>query len=106
MGYMNLRLFKKGFASALGVLAYVTLFAWVISHGQQWFGDKPDTWIGPALALIVFIVSACITGSLVLLRPILMYVEGQKKDAITLFMYTVFSLAGVGILIGGYLIVR
>jgi hypothetical protein len=103
---MNLRLLRKAFLSALGVLTYIGALVWVISHGQQWFDDKPESWLGPVLALIVFIVSACTTGSLVLLRPILMYIEGQKGEAVTLFTYTVASLAGIGMVIGGYLIAR
>ena len=41
----------------------------------------------------IFILSALITGSLVLGKPILLYLDGQKKEGITLLFYTMIGLA-------------
>jgi len=85
---------------ALGVAAYVILFAWIINNLEGWFGGGEPGWLGPALMLLVFIVSACVTGSLVLLKPILLYVEGQRKEAVYLFVYTIGFLVVLALAIG------
>ncbi|OGJ04563.1 hypothetical protein A3F97_00030 [Candidatus Nomurabacteria bacterium RIFCSPLOWO2_12_FULL_41_10] len=89
----------RGFIDALGVAAYVTVFAWVINNLEHWFGDVPDTWLAPVLMLLVFIISACVTGSLVLLKPVLLYVEGQKKESVSLFVFTIGFLVILALII-------
>lgn len=39
--------------------------------------------------LLLLILSATVTGSLVLGRPILWYLDGKKKEAVSLFVATV-----------------
>lgn len=78
----------KSFGHAILVAAYVSLISLVMSHGSQWFGQK-DTALTPIAVLMLFVVSAAITGSIVLGRPILMYLDGQKKEALKFFGYTV-----------------
>lgn len=85
-------LITRAFLHALGVVVYVILFAWAVNNLHQLFGPGPTGWPGFALFLIVFIVSACITGSLVLLKPVLLYMEGHKKEALHMFAYTVLFL--------------
>lgn len=97
---MNHGLVKRALGSAAGVLAYVTAFAWFMSHARQIFGNQPPGWPGSVLLLLIFIISACVTGSLVLLRPAQMYLDGQKKEALILFSYTVFALILMAIAVG------
>ncbi|MEJ0021466.1 MAG: hypothetical protein WDN47_02660 [Candidatus Doudnabacteria bacterium] len=73
---------------AVLVLLYVTLVASIMNHGSVWFGQK-DTAFTPILVLMLFVLSAAITSALVLGRPVLMYFDGQKKEALKFFGYTV-----------------
>ncbi len=50
--------------------------------------------------LVIFVVSACITGGLVLGLPVMMYVDGQRRQAVTLLVYTVLSLAIIAVILG------
>ena len=98
-------LIKRAFINAFGVIAYISVFAFAINNLEKLFESKQDTWLSPVLFLSVFIVSACVTGSLVLLKPILLYIEGQKKEAVNLFLYTIGFIALMAIIIGLYLII-
>lgn len=73
---------------AVLVLAYVSLVAFVMSHGNQFFGMHDTAWT-PVGVLMMFVLSAAITSTLVLGRPVLMYLDGKKKDALQFFGYTV-----------------
>jgi len=97
---MDNKLSSKAFVSAAGTALYVFLFAWFMNNAEKWFGGQPDGWLGFALFLMLFIISACITGSLVLLRPVLLFMEGQKKEALRLFGYTLGFLAAIALVIG------
>jgi heme O synthase-like polyprenyltransferase len=82
------KLLQRSFLNALGTGVYVTAIAALIYNGNKIFGQK-DTAITPIIVLMLFVVSAAITGSLVLGKPVLMFLEGQKNQAIKLFIYTV-----------------
>jgi hypothetical protein len=70
------------------VLAYVSLVAAIMNNGSRWFGVK-DTFLTPVAVLMLFVLSATVTGTLVLGRPILLYLDGKKKEALQFFGYTV-----------------
>ena len=78
----------KSLASAVGTFAYIAAVAWLGFNSQTIFG-KVDGFLAPLFALLLFVVSACITGALVLGKPIQLYLSGLKREGIVLFAATV-----------------
>ena len=79
------------FGHAVLVVVYVSIVAWIMQHAQAWF--RPGkTVLTPTAFLMLFVLSAAVVGSLVLGRPALMYAEGQKKEALQFFGFTVLWL--------------
>lgn len=81
------KLLLHSFLSSLGVLIYISGVAWLMFNAERFFG-KINSFTGPVAMLLLFIVSALVTGSLVLGRPILLYFNGSKKTALQLFFLT------------------
>ncbi len=79
---------KIGLANSSGVAAYVFLVALFMSNANRIFGKGDNMLTGVAM-LLLFVVSAAVTGSLVLGKPALMYLEGAKKEAVLLLGYTI-----------------
>jgi hypothetical protein len=77
----------KSFISAGGVLIYVSAVAWLGFNGQTIFGKQTD-FLMPVFVLLLFVISASITGLLVLGKPIHLYLSGLKKEALTLLFAT------------------
>ena len=77
---------------AILVLLYTSGVAWVLFNGQRLFGKVTSFW-GPLAVLMLFVVSATIVGTLVLGRPILLYLDGKKDEALRFFGWTVGWLA-------------
>jgi hypothetical protein len=71
---------------SLGVLVYVSGVAWIMQNGERIFGH--NFW-GPVVLLLLFVFSALITGLLVLGRPIYLFLNGEKTDAVKMLFYTV-----------------
>lgn len=93
----------KSLINALGVFVYVFIVALLLSHIEHAFDDKPS-FLVPIFMLLLFIVSASITGLLVLGRPIHLYLSGLKREAFVLLFVTLawlilFALAVVIILL-------
>ncbi len=97
-------LIKKAVLSAVGVAAYIALVALFFNNAARIFGEKPGV-LGSVLMLLLFIISACITGGLVLLRPALLYMDGAKREALRLLAYTIVALAALAVIIAVILIV-
>lgn len=80
-------------AHALGTTLYVVFVATFLTYASEIFGTGPDdTILIPIAMLMLFVVSAAVTGSLVLARPILWYLDGKKKEAISLLVTTIGML--------------
>lgn len=90
----NKKLIKYAFLHSLGALAYVTAVATIMQNGAKIFGEK-DNFFSPVAFLLLFVLSASVVGALVLGRPILLYLDGFKKEAVKLFGYTVSWLFGI-----------
>ena len=89
---------KYALVNALWTALYVILIGIFLNLAQNIFGKGPNMLI-PVVMLLLFVFSAALTGSLVLGRPILWYLEGRKKEAFKLFGYTLVVLFIVTILI-------
>ncbi len=83
-------------AQALAVFAYILLVSQVILIAGQIF-NKPNQFWAPVAFLLLFVLSAAITGLLVLGKSITLYLDNFKKEAIELFGYTIGWLTLIAI---------
>lgn len=93
----------KSFINAAGVFIYVSAVAWLGFNSQMIFG-KATSFLTPLFVLLLFVISASITGLLVLGKPIHLYMNGHKKEAFMLLFATlgwlvVFLIALVAVLL-------
>ena len=85
------KLFLYGLTNSLGVLIYTAAVAWFMFNAKDFFGSAPS-FLGPTVFLMTFVISATIVGLLVLGRPIYLYLNNYKSEAIRLLIYTVVLL--------------
>ncbi len=85
---MNKKLLKLSFLQSFGIFAYITTIATIMRNGSRIFGEQ-DNFFSPVAFLSLFVLSACVTSGLALGRSILWYLDGQKKEAVSLFFYVV-----------------
>ncbi|MFA5131687.1 MAG: hypothetical protein WC467_04765 [Patescibacteria group bacterium] len=98
------KLIGRGILSAFGVSIYVFLISLFINNASWLFGQEDNKFLIPIVMLLLFVFSALVTGSLILAKPIMLYLEGAKKGAVKLLFYTgaslfVFLLISIVILI-------
>lgn len=94
MNHSNKQILKYSLINAALTSLYIAFIGSLFHFGPLILNSqgKPDTVFAPIAMLLLYVVSASITGSLVLGRPLLWYLDGSKKEAVTLFMYTLASL--------------
>jgi len=82
------KFFLRGLVHSILVIIYIALVACIMSNADNLFGQMNDAF-GATAFLLLFVLSATIVGGLVLGKPILLYLDGEKKNALSLLFYTV-----------------
>lgn len=96
---------SKSFLNAFGTFAYIFGVAWFLSHGEEIFG-KSEHFLIPVFMLLLFVISASVTGLLVMGKPLHLYMNNMKKEAFTLLFATLGWLVGFAFLVVLALLVR
>ena len=77
----------RSLADAAGTFFYVAGVAWFMFNAGKIF-DGADSFVAPLFLLLLFVISATITGLLVLGKPAALYLGGQKKESLFLLLAT------------------
>ena len=80
--------------NALSASAYIVLVVSIMSYAGQ-HTQGPDGLIVPITMLSLFVLSAAVMGFLFFYRPVQMYLDGEKKGAVDLFLKTVAVFAAI-----------
>lgn len=80
---------KNPILNALSASAYILLVVTVMTQVTAPLKNKPDTFFAPIAILSVFTLSAAVMAFLFFYQPLLLFIEGKKKEAVNLFVKTV-----------------
>ena len=83
---------KNPIHNALLASGYIVLVASLMFFGAR-FAGGPDSVLAPIAMLSLFVLSAAVMGCLFLLQPALMYLDGEKKEAVEFFAKTIAAFA-------------
>ncbi|MGC9610716.1 MAG: hypothetical protein ABSE68_00625 [Minisyncoccia bacterium] len=89
------KLVLRSFLNSLGATAYIALVAIFLSNAQNIFGaEEKKIFLIPLAMLLLFVLSASVVGALILGKPILLYLDGEKRAGVKLFLHSVAWLLG------------
>jgi hypothetical protein len=60
-------------------------------NGEKLFGSQTNI-LQPIAILLLLVLSAAVMGLLIFGRPVILYLDGRKKDAFKFLGYTIGSL--------------
>lgn len=98
------KIINRAILNSFGTAIYITLIVSFIFSLQK-LAPKEDIIIIPIAMLLLFVSSAAITGFLVFGKPVMLYLDGKKKEAISLLGYTISILFLITILVFTLLII-
>lgn len=94
---------QNAFINSIGTVAYIALVASFMFFIQDAL-PKEDTIFVMISILLLFVCSAAITGFLVFGKPIMLYIDCKKKEAVRLLSYTIFIILLITLLFFSFLI--
>lgn len=74
-------------------LGYIVTIGALMNFLTQTQSHKPDTFLAPIAVLSLFTLSAALMAYLFLYQPVMLYIDGKKKQAASLFTKTILSFA-------------
>lgn len=80
---------KNPIVNALSAAAYIILGVTIMTFVTQPLKDKPDTFFAPIVFLSLLTLSVAVMAFLFFYQPLLLFIEGKKKEAVNLFVKTV-----------------
>lgn len=80
---------KNPILNALSASAYIILVVSVMTFVTKPLQNKPDTFVAPIMVLFVLTLSVTVMAYLFFYQPLLVFIEGKKKEAVNLFLKTV-----------------
>lgn len=92
------KVIKHSLLSALGTVIYVAGVAWFMTNAEKGFNNEKTIWM-PIAMLLLLVVSAGVTGSLVLGQPVMLYADGKKREAVKQLTLTLGWLLVILILV-------
>jgi len=102
---MRKELLLQALGRATATFLYVALVVVFMSNGSRLFGEK-DHALTPVFVLLLFVISATVTAYLILGKPVEMYLDGAKKEAVRFLFATVGWLAAFLVAVGVIMALR
>ena len=90
---------KNPLINAISAFAYIILVVSVMTFVTQPLSNKPDTFFAPVTFLTVLTLSVTVMAFLFFYQPVLLFIEGKKKEAVNLFAKTVGIFAVFTVLV-------
>lgn len=88
---------KNPWLNAFAAFAYICLLVSVMTWGIK-FVPGPDPVFMPVVMLSLFTLSAAVMAYVFCLQPLQLYLDGHKKQAVSLFIQTVAIFGGITVL--------
>jgi hypothetical protein len=79
---------KKAFVNSLLTSIYIAAVGLFLYYGALIKLGRVNSFLAPITLLLLFVFSAALTGFLLLGKPAQMYIDGKKKEALSLITYT------------------
>lgn len=89
---------KNPLVNALSASAYIILVITVMTFVTSPLQDKPDTFFTPIVFISFLTLSVAVMAFLFFYQPIVLLIDGKKKDAISLFTKTIGIFAVITII--------
>jgi len=84
---------KTALINSISTALYVVAVGSFMYYGSTVKLGRVNTILAPITLLLLFVFSAAVTGFLIFGKSAQMYIDGKKKEALSLLTYTLGSLS-------------
>ena len=86
---------KNPILNALSATCYIILIVSIINFLSKNIIEEPKSVVAPIIFLSMLSLSAAVMGFVFLAQPLMLYLDGKKKQAVELIIKTIGSFAAI-----------
>jgi hypothetical protein len=90
---LDKKIAKQSLSYAALAVLYVVVVTTIMNNAEKIFGQEDKNVLAPIAFLLLLVVSAATMGMLVFGKPVMLYIDGKKREAVSMVFYTIGSLA-------------
>jgi hypothetical protein len=90
---------KNPFLNALAASTYIVVIVSLIFNAEKFLGKSEETVLIPMAMLSLLVLSVALMGYLFFYQPLLLILDGRKKEGVDLFLMTIAVFAGITLLL-------
>lgn len=88
---------KNPFLNSISAAIYIALVVLLMNFTSS-IGTEDNSYIAPIMLVSLFTLSAAVMGYIFCYQPLKLYLDGEKKEAVKLFLQTTGIFAGITLL--------
>lgn len=90
---LDKKIITQSLSFAAAAVIYVVLVATMMNNTERIFGQQKESVLGPIVFLLLLVVSVATMGVLIFGKPVMLYIDGKKREAVAMVICTIGSLA-------------
>lgn len=95
-----MKIFKQSLPYSAGAVLYIAVVGTIMRNAPRLFGGPgPDSPLAPIAILSLLVVSAATMGLLIFGKPVMLYLDGKKREGIMMVVCTIGQLAALTVLL-------
>ena len=99
---------KNPFYNAFAALVYIILLVTLLSFTTHFNGIENTTFLAPIGMLSLLVTSAAVMAYIFFYQPVILLLDGKRKDAVRLFWHTIaiFAVSAVVVMLLAFVIFK
>ena len=90
---IDTKIVKQSLSYAAGAILYVALVATIMYNAERIFGAEEESVLIPIGMILLLVTSVATMGMLVFGKPVMLYIDGKKREGVTMAITTIAILA-------------
>lgn len=90
---LDKKILRQSLAFAAAAVLYVVVVATFMQNAARILGPDDGNAIAPIVFLLLLVVSAATMGMLIFAKPVMLYLDGKKREAVMMMGCTIGALA-------------
>ena len=96
---LDKKIIKQSMSFSLLAVIYIAIVVTVMNNADRIFGHVDKSVLAPVGFLLLLVVSVATMGMLIFGRPVMLYIDGKKREAVMMLVSTISALAIITVIL-------
>ena len=89
---LNSKIVKQSFLFSSIAVVYIALVSTIMNNAERIFGQQDKSVLAPIVFLLLLVISVAMMGTLIFGKPLMLYIDGKRREAVEMVICTIVCL--------------